>query len=39
VISVLAPPAGIVALVLAAWLLIAGRRREGQKYAGLRILR
>ena len=29
----------LVMLVLAILLLIAGRRREGQKYAGLRILR
>jgi hypothetical protein len=39
VLSVLAPPAGLVSLALLAWLLLAGRRREGQKYAGLRILR
>jgi MFS family permease len=39
VLSVLAPPVGVVALVLLAWLLLAGRRREDQKYAGLRILR
>jgi hypothetical protein len=34
-----APPAGIVALILFGWLLFAGRRREQKKYAGLRILR
>jgi hypothetical protein len=38
-LSVLAPPLGVIALLLLAWLLVAGRRREGQKYAGLRILR
>jgi hypothetical protein len=38
-LSVLAPPVGVIALVLLVWLLVAGRRREGQKYAGLRILR
>jgi len=39
VVSVVAPPAGIVALLLFGWLLFAGRRREQKKYAGLRILR
>jgi hypothetical protein len=39
VLSVVAPPLGLVLLLLLAWLLVAGRRREGQKYAGLRILR
>jgi MFS family permease len=39
VFSVLAPPVGLVAVALLAWLLLAGRRREDQKYAGLRILR
>jgi hypothetical protein len=39
VLSVLAPPVGVIGLVLLVWLVIAGRRREGQKYAGLRILR
>ena len=38
-LSIVAPPVGIIALVLLLWLLIAGRRREDQKYAGLRILR
>jgi hypothetical protein len=32
-------PAAVVVLVLVAWLLLAGRRRGRQKYAGLRILR
>jgi CDP-diglyceride synthetase len=39
VLSVVAPPVGVIALLLLLWLLWAGRRREGQKYAGLRILR
>jgi hypothetical protein len=39
VLSVVAPPVGPIALALLLWLLWAGRRREGQKYAGLRILR
>ncbi|HUE26660.1 MAG TPA: DUF4126 family protein [Solirubrobacteraceae bacterium] len=39
VLSVLAPPVGIIAAALLAWMLFAGRRRDGQKYAGLRILR
>jgi hypothetical protein len=39
VLSIVAPPVGPIGLVLLLWLLWAGRRREGQKYAGLRILR
>jgi hypothetical protein len=39
VASVLAPPLGIVALGGLVWLLAGSRRREGEKYAGLRILR
>ncbi|MGB9185448.1 MAG: DUF4126 family protein [Solirubrobacteraceae bacterium] len=38
-LSVLLPPAGIVVLALLLWLLFAGRGRDDQKYAGLRILR
>jgi len=38
-LSVLLPPVGIVALGFALWLLLGGRRRAGEKYAGLRILR
>ncbi len=38
-LSVVAPPVGPIALLLLLWLLVGGRRREGQKYAGLRILR
>ena len=38
-LSVVAPPIGLIGLALLLWLLVGGRRREGQKYAGLRILR
>jgi hypothetical protein len=38
-LSVLAPPVGPIGLALLLWLLFAGRRRDEQKYAGLRILR
>ncbi len=38
-LSVLLPPVGVIVLVLLLWLLIAGRGRDEQKYAGLRILR
>lgn len=38
-LSILAPPISIVALALLVWLLLSGRRRAGEKYAGLRILR
>jgi hypothetical protein len=38
-LSVVLPPLGLVVLVLLATLAVTGRRREGQKYAGLRILR
>jgi Domain of unknown function (DUF4126) len=38
-LSIVAPPIGLIALVLLLWLLLAGRRRGDQKYAGLRILR
>jgi len=34
-----APPLGLVALGFLVWLLVGGRRRAGEKYAGLRILR
>jgi hypothetical protein len=33
------PPVSLVALVLCLWLLIRRRRRAGEKYAGLRVLR
>lgn len=39
VLSVLAPPVGPIGLALLLWLLLAGRGRDGEKYAGLRILR
>jgi uncharacterized membrane protein len=38
VLSVLAPPVGVIAVAGLLWLLYAGRGREEQKYAGLRIL-
>lgn len=37
--SVLFPPLAILVIAGLAWLLAGGRRREGEKYAGLRILR
>jgi len=37
--AVLLPPLALVAAAFFAWLLAGGRRREGEKYAGLRILR
>ena len=39
VLSVVAPPVGPLAIGLAIWLLLRGGRRDGEKYAGLRILR
>ncbi len=39
VLSVVAPPVGPIAVLLLVWMMLSGRRREGQKYAGLRILR
>jgi hypothetical protein len=38
-LSVALPPLAIVFILFLAWLLITGRRREGQKFAGLRVLR
>jgi Domain of unknown function (DUF4126) len=38
-LSVLVPPVGLLGLGFFVWLRAAGRRREGEKYAGLRILR
>jgi hypothetical protein len=38
-LSVLFPPLAIFVLAGLAWLLAGGRRRAGEKYAGLRILR
>jgi Domain of unknown function (DUF4126) len=37
--SILFPPLAILVLAGLAWLLMGGRRRTGEKYAGLRILR
>ena len=37
--SILFPPLALAVLVALAWLLVGGRRRAGEKYAGLRILR
>jgi Domain of unknown function (DUF4126) len=38
-LSILLPPLAIVVVAGLAWLLAGGRRRAGEKYAGLRILR
>jgi Na+-translocating ferredoxin:NAD+ oxidoreductase RnfA subunit len=38
-LSVLLPPLAILVVAGLAWLLAGGRRRAGEKYAGLRILR
>jgi len=38
-VSVAFPPLALVAIALLAWLLLGSRRRDGEKYAGLRILR
>ena len=38
-LSILIPPVSVLALGFLVWLLLGGRRREGEKYAGLRILR
>ena len=38
-LTVLFPPMGLVVLGFLVWLLVGGRRRAGEKYAGLRILR
>jgi uncharacterized membrane protein len=38
-LSILFPPLAILVLIALAWLLTGGRRREGEKYAGLRVLR
>jgi len=39
VLSIVAPPIGVIALLGLLWLLYRGRQRGDQKYAGLRILR
>jgi hypothetical protein len=38
-LSILFPPLAILVVAALAWLLLGGRRRAGEKYAGLRILR
>ena len=38
-LAILLPPVSVIALAALAWLLISGRRRAGEKFAGLRILR
>jgi hypothetical protein len=38
-IAIFLPPVSILAIVAFLVLLLAGRRREGEKYAGLRVLR
>ena len=38
-LAILLPPVSVIAVAALAWLLISGRRRSGEKYAGLRILR
>ena len=38
-LAILVPPLSVVAIGFLVWLLLGGRRREGEKYAGLRILR
>jgi hypothetical protein len=38
-LSILFPPLALLVIAGLGWLLLGGRRREGEKYAGLRILR
>jgi hypothetical protein len=38
-VSILFPPLALLVVAGLVWLLIGGRRRQGEKYAGLRILR
>jgi hypothetical protein len=38
-LAILIPPFSLIAVVFFLWLRLGGRRREGEKYAGLRILR
>jgi hypothetical protein len=38
-LSILIPPVSVIAVGFVVWLLLGGRRRQGEKYAGLRILR
>lgn len=37
-VSLAFPPLALLAIIAAAWLLLASRKRAGEKYAGLRIL-
>jgi uncharacterized membrane protein YgdD (TMEM256/DUF423 family) len=39
VLAILVPPVSVLLIGFLVWLLVTGRRREGEKYAGLRILR
>ena len=39
VLAIVAPPIAPVVLGAAVWLILGARRRAGEKYAGLRILR
>ena len=39
VLAIVVPPVSLIAVGFAAFLMRGGRRREGEKYAGLRILR
>jgi hypothetical protein len=38
-LSILFPPLAVIVVAGLAWLLAGGRRREGEKYAGLRVLK
>jgi len=38
-LSILFPPLAILVVAALGWLMLGGRRRKGEKYAGLRILR
>ena len=38
-LSILVPPLSLLSSPASSWLLLGSRRREGEKYAGLRILR
>ena len=38
-VSILFPPLALLVVGALLWLLLGSRRREGEKYAGLRILR
>jgi hypothetical protein len=38
-LAVLIPPISVVAIAFFVWLRLGGRRRDGEKFAGLRILR